>query len=298
MEGCSLGNRENKTNNLTIGEEDMKYVVDNEMAAMAVRIYARLTNKIISDNQIMRMRDAIEAVLERLYRPKNATVQQNPLTNSDQLQVGEIYQTIECKKIKIVSLAESHPIVLYWIEDAPKPCWGKPSFIMESSIINHIEDKRDMVEENAQVGDGWIEWRGGNCPVESTQEIDIKFRNGSVWHDTIAGEWNWGHNCEVHNIKEIVAYRIVQEPKEEEIIPVSYKASTLKKILGAFNSKSVDLPQTEDEFFKWLNEEEKEPKKQTLIEWLSTQDLKIANFYQPFTILKYISKYFEYLEEK
>lgn len=41
--------------------------VTDEMARKAVKIYARLTNKIISENQIMRMKEALEAVFAMQY---------------------------------------------------------------------------------------------------------------------------------------------------------------------------------------------------------------------------------------
>lgn len=68
--------------------------------------------------------------------------------------------------------------------------------------------------------DGWIEWKGGECPVPKGALIDVKYRNGHEENAIPAGEYsgaghrmsaidwsNNGHQCE------IIAYRLHQ-PQE------------------------------------------------------------------------------------
>jgi hypothetical protein len=54
--------------------------------------------------------------------------------------------------------------------------------------------------------DGWIEWRGGECPVRPDQRVDVRLRSGQeCFNDT--PDWNWGA-C-AHG-GDIVAYRVVK----------------------------------------------------------------------------------------
>ena len=63
--------------------------------------------------------------------------------------------------------------------------------------------------------DGWIEWSGGDCPVEQKAWVDVKFRDGrgsamthtaGYWDDVELSESCWHHEpCEL----DIVAYRVV-----------------------------------------------------------------------------------------
>jgi len=60
--------------------------------------------------------------------------------------------------------------------------------------------------------DGWIEWGGGECPVENGTRIDTKYRNGSTEQNVPTGEPGTRTSCDfwVHEDYEndIVAYRL------------------------------------------------------------------------------------------
>lgn len=62
--------------------------------------------------------------------------------------------------------------------------------------------------EPVQTGDGWIEWKGGECPVDRKTIVDVRFRLGDTVLATVAGEWAWMYSPD--NDGDIVAYRIVQ----------------------------------------------------------------------------------------
>ena len=54
--------------------------------------------------------------------------------------------------------------------------------------------------------DGWIEWKGGECPVRPDQRVDVRLRSGQeCFNDT--PDWNWGA-C-AHG-GDIIAYRVVK----------------------------------------------------------------------------------------
>lgn len=67
----------------------------------------------------------------------------------------------------------------------------------------------------AAKNDGWIEWGGGECPVERGVLVEVKYRNEKNYHIkgvNRAWEWPWEH----HGTEgDIIAYRLHQ-PQEAE----------------------------------------------------------------------------------
>lgn len=63
-------------------------------------------------------------------------------------------------------------------------------------------------EKDAPKDDGWIEWKGGECPVDAKATVDIKFRDGVTVHGEPPQYWSWEHgSIYVEHQNEIVAYR-------------------------------------------------------------------------------------------
>lgn len=63
--------------------------------------------------------------------------------------------------------------------------------------------------EPAQPDDGWIEWKGGECPVEPDAVVEVRMRDGrtATFDDGTVDEFWWGNDgCSV----DIIAYRIVK----------------------------------------------------------------------------------------
>ena len=62
----------------------------------------------------------------------------------------------------------------------------------------------------------WIEWSGGECPVDAETPVEVLFRNGNTTDAFDAGEFdsddlglsNWQHG-EPYPHLDIVAYRLV-----------------------------------------------------------------------------------------
>lgn len=69
----------------------------------------------------------------------------------------------------------------------------------------------DCQFELQEQGDGWIEWRGGNCPVPVNSRVDIKFRDGDIGLAQSAN-WDWSHRG---YRSDIIAYRIIPENSDE-----------------------------------------------------------------------------------
>ncbi len=53
---------------------------------------------------------------------------------------------------------------------------------------------------------GWIEWKGGECPVRYRTVVAIKFRAGVSIDETPADGWVWEHDGEGGDI---VAYKVL-----------------------------------------------------------------------------------------
>lgn len=61
------------------------------------------------------------------------------------------------------------------------------------------------------MSDGWIEWKGGECPVHPDTVVAAEFRDGSRTSPTSADLWDWRHHSGDADA-EIVRYRIVRPP--------------------------------------------------------------------------------------
>lgn len=62
--------------------------------------------------------------------------------------------------------------------------------------------------EKFEFDDGWIEWKGGECPVAAHTHVEVKFQDGEFNAAMPACAWTWKHFPDGYNI---IAYRIVQE---------------------------------------------------------------------------------------
>ena len=71
--------------------------------------------------------------------------------------------------------------------------------------------KAEAILAATQSDDGWIPWKGGECPVAHGTVVDVRLRNG--WEgDLLASMWCWHHATqESSDVKEldIIAYRVV-----------------------------------------------------------------------------------------
>lgn len=66
--------------------------------------------------------------------------------------------------------------------------------------------------------DGWIDWKGGECPVGDGDRIDVKFSDGGEFFD-VDSDWDWGVDACGCNI---IAYR---RSKPERVETVEYNDS-------------------------------------------------------------------------
>ncbi|MGK1930552.1 hypothetical protein ACR91X_24785 [Klebsiella pneumoniae] len=90
---------------------------------------------------------------------------------------------------------------------------------------------RDQYEAAlAAKNEGWIEWSGGNCPVEKGTLIDVKHRDGEIYQNKPAmGDNNtrWSHTG---SRGDIIAYRL-HKPQEAEQVKADDEAD-LNECIG------------------------------------------------------------------
>lgn len=84
---------------------------------------------------------------------------------------------------------------LYWVDsDEQLPKWHK-------TILNREEYYQAYQKADA---DGWIEWNGGECPVDGDSIVDVEFNAGHTVSGAAKG-LSWHHEWEYSNI---IKYRL------------------------------------------------------------------------------------------
>lgn len=80
-----------------------------------------------------------------------------------------------------------------------------------SSIVT-----REQYEAALSSSEGWIDWHGGECPVDSDAIVEVKFRNPSrnKFNNDRAGDFNWSHDG---FDGDIIAYRLQKPTKSEQV---------------------------------------------------------------------------------
>ena len=90
----------------------------------------------------------------------------------------------------------------YWRNEA----FGE--WFVANKIKNHHQTVLSRAEyfhlDPSASGDGWIEWKGGECPVGEGDRIDVKFSDGDEFFD-VSSHWGWGADAGCCNI---IAYRL------------------------------------------------------------------------------------------
>ncbi len=84
--------------------------------------------------------------------------------------------------------------------------------------IGRISYYRVMAKAEAEIpvaqpdADGWIDWKGGDRPMNASEVVEVRFRDGIIGGKRLAASWVWRHTADDNDI---VAYRI-HKPAEPE----------------------------------------------------------------------------------
>lgn len=85
-----------------------------------------------------------------------------------------------------------------------------------TAIITREQYEAALAASKAVVGrDGWIEWHGGECPVDSDAIVEVKYRHPSrnKFNNDRAGDFTWSHDGFGGDI---ISYRLQQPTKSEQ----------------------------------------------------------------------------------
>lgn len=80
----------------------------------------------------------------------------------------------------------------------------------DTAIVTREQYEAALAASKAVAGrDGWIQWSGGECPVDSDAIVEVKFRNPSLnkFNNDRAGDFGWSHDGFG---SDIIAYRLQQ----------------------------------------------------------------------------------------
>ncbi len=86
-----------------------------------------------------------------------------------------------------------------------------------TAIITREQYESAIAASKAVVGhDGWIQWAGGECPVDSDAIVEVKYRkpNPYQFNNDRAGDFTWSHDG---FDGDIIAYRLQQPTKSERV---------------------------------------------------------------------------------
>ena len=102
---------------------------------------------------------------------------------------------------------------------------GEPrtGIILDELAVDHrkigASDKgvtKSQYDSALAASDGWIEWKGGECPVDSEAIVEVKYRkpNPYQYNNDRAGDFAWSHDG---FDGDIIAYRLQQPTKSEQV---------------------------------------------------------------------------------
>jgi hypothetical protein len=99
-------------------------------------------------------------------------------------------------------------LVNFWTEEGKSFNGGGNNFRLKGLDLCEIESvTRAQYESALAASDGWVEWRGGECPVLSSEVVVVKFRDGQIRYPYSADGYSWHQDGEWDDI---IAYRLQQ----------------------------------------------------------------------------------------
>ncbi|WP_313382833.1 hypothetical protein [Pantoea sp.] len=69
-----------------------------------------------------------------------------------------------------------------------------------------LEIALPVLEQQEKLADGWIEWHGGECPVDGCVKVEYRLRDGETSNEP-ASCLAWEHEGECYDI---IAYRVIE----------------------------------------------------------------------------------------
>ena len=82
---------------------------------------------------------------------------------------------------------------------------------------------KKQYEAALAASEGWIEWHGGECPVDSDAIAEVRYRspNQCQYNNDRAGDFDWAHTG---SSSDIIAYRLHKPTKSEQVRADAWRA--------------------------------------------------------------------------
>ena len=96
------------------------------------------------------------------------------------------------------------------------PFYLKKATDWNTNTVTREQYEAALAASKAVAGrDGWIQWAGGDCPVDSDAIVEVKYRkpNQYQFNNDRAGDFTWSHDGFGGDI---IAYRLQQPTKSEQ----------------------------------------------------------------------------------
>lgn len=93
--------------------------------------------------------------------------------------------------------------------DLGNGCWDNPFIDTIADDRHECIVSRKQYEAALAASDGWIEWNGGDCPVDSDAIVEVRYWNQNQnqyrYNNDRAGDFEWSHTG---SYGDIIAYRL------------------------------------------------------------------------------------------
>lgn len=120
------------------------------------------------------------------------------------------------ERIEISKLIEAKRVYASHLNQAADEIKESAAFayVRASDELEAYLDSLVEPEDTTAANDGWIEWKGGDCPVEKGTRVDVRFRDGKEIKNIPAitdgaPAAHQGYWVKEDMPDDIVAYRIV-----------------------------------------------------------------------------------------
>lgn len=93
-----------------------------------------------------------------------------------------------------------------------------------TAIITRAQYEAALAASKADVGhNGWIQWAGGECPVDSDAIVEVRFRRHDQhqYNNDRAGDFDWAHTG---SNADVIAYRLHKPTKSEQVRADAWRA--------------------------------------------------------------------------
>jgi len=87
--------------------------------------------------------------------------------------------------------------------------------LREERYLQALEIALPVLEQQEKGKSDWIDWKGGECPVQGNPAVEVRLMNGTVSSAWLAKGWVWEHGV-LSPGADIIAYRVIGQQRGEE----------------------------------------------------------------------------------